>query len=430
MIIQPENPWSATASYSQDEEPDFSDFASPEMHIRKTARMLPARLPAYAPERNSIWGAPSPTDPATALHREMIAKARTICAAVPIALHVLDGGMRILCVSDAWLNWLGYSAASVIGRDIGLFMDAGTRVRFEQQAWARLRDVGFVENIHCRFLKRSGEIVDAIVAVSPNVDEAGELAYTTCVPVEVANYQHDDGLTRLITNSPVPTLCWQLDNSLVREANHAFHSLVGQPNGSLVGQAVDTLGLFETKVARQKLEHELSSSGALQRQDVRLRASKAENLTCAVSGSLIRLSGEPCIVLMLQDVTDRRRDEAQLFEAIEAVMKDSAWFSRTVIEKLAMLRSPPRTSGRHAELSELTRREREVLTLISVGKCDLEIARQLGLTRSTVRNHVATLYSKIDVHSRSAAIVWARERGINLAMSRPTLTENGRAASL
>jgi hypothetical protein len=56
-----------------------------------------------------------------------------------------------------------------------------------------------------------------------------------------------------------------------------------------------------------------------------------------------------------------------------------------------------------------------VLGLISHGLADVDIALKLGLTRSTVRNHVATLYSKIGVHSRSSAIIWARERGINLA---------------
>jgi predicted ArsR family transcriptional regulator len=46
------------------------------------------------------------------------------------------------------------------------------------------------------------------------------------------------------------------------------------------------------------------------------------------------------------------------------------------------------------------------------GHTDPEIAASLHLSRNTVRNHVAALYSKLDVHRRSAAIIWARQRGI------------------
>ncbi|MNL89261.1 transcriptional regulator MalT [compost metagenome] len=43
---------------------------------------------------------------------------------------------------------------------------------------------------------------------------------------------------------------------------------------------------------------------------------------------------------------------------------------------------------------------------------DKEIAARLALAPNTIRNHVATVYSKLAVHSRSEAIVWARERGL------------------
>jgi hypothetical protein len=36
----------------------------------------------------------------------------------------------------------------------------------------------------------------------------------------------------------------------------------------------------------------------------------------------------------------------------------------------------------------------------------------LGLSQNTIRNHIASLYRKIGVNRRSAAIIWARERGI------------------
>lgn len=82
-----------------------------------------------------------------------------------------------------------------------------------------------------------------------------------------------------------------------------------------------------------------------------------------------------------------------------------------VIEKMANLRHTGRAKTPAAGLSELTPREQEILGLICQGQSDAEIVKKLGLTRNTVRNHVARIYNKADVHSRAATIVWARERG-------------------
>ncbi|MFA7681394.1 MAG: LuxR C-terminal-related transcriptional regulator, partial [Pigmentiphaga sp.] len=59
-----------------------------------------------------------------------------------------------------------------------------------------------------------------------------------------------------------------------------------------------------------------------------------------------------------------------------------------------------------------TPREREILGLMCQDMTDPEIALSLNVSPHTVRNHVASLYSKLDVHRRSAAIIWARQRGI------------------
>ena len=95
-------------------------------------------------------------------------------------------------------------------------------------------------------------------------------------------------------------------------------------------------------------------------------------------------------------------------------MSDTSWFSREVVEKLAVVRMPRGPTVLQGGLDDLTKREREVLAMISHGWSDIEIAGKLSLTRSTIRNHKASLYSKINVHSRSSAIVWARERALNV----------------
>jgi DNA-binding CsgD family transcriptional regulator len=54
-----------------------------------------------------------------------------------------------------------------------------------------------------------------------------------------------------------------------------------------------------------------------------------------------------------------------------------------------------------------------VLTHLCNGETDEQIAGALGLSRNTVRNHVAALYRKIGVNRRLAAVNWARERGLH-----------------
>jgi len=55
--------------------------------------------------------------------------------------------------------------------------------------------------------------------------------------------------------------------------------------------------------------------------------------------------------------------------------------------------------------ASLTRREREVLSLVSSGKTNPEIADALSVTRSTVQKHLENIYDKLGVRSRTAAAV-------------------------
>jgi HD-GYP domain-containing protein (c-di-GMP phosphodiesterase class II) len=60
----------------------------------------------------------------------------------------------------------------------------------------------------------------------------------------------------------------------------------------------------------------------------------------------------------------------------------------------------------------LTAREIEVVRLLAQGRPNKQIARALGITVKTVDNHVQRIYAKAGVSSRSAATVWAMQRGL------------------
>jgi len=208
--------------------------------------------------------------------------------------------------------------------------------------------------------------------------------------------------------APVPMMVSLLDGFRILDVNEAFVDTLGHAAAETIGQTADDLKLWGTSAARRRFEEALRATGHVRNQDVRLMTKTGWFLDWA---EIVTIAGERCILSVLQDITERKRSEAELFEAIEAVMQDTSWFSRTIIEKLAHLRHPERTEAARTELADLTPRERDVLGLLCQGMNGDGIAKALDLSRNTVRNHLATLYAKIGAHGRSDAIIWARERG-------------------
>jgi PAS domain S-box-containing protein len=69
-------------------------------------------------------------------------------------------------------------------------------------------------------------------------------------------------------------------------------------------------------------------------------------------------------------------------------------------------------SSAEAEREPLTPRQNEVLTLLAEGASTEEIAASLGLSEETVRNHIRQLLRRLGVHSRLAAVAYARRQGL------------------
>ncbi len=63
----------------------------------------------------------------------------------------------------------------------------------------------------------------------------------------------------------------------------------------------------------------------------------------------------------------------------------------------------------------LTDRQRELLELIAQGRDNAQIAALLGLSEKTVRNHITSIFSRLQVENRSQAIVMARDAGFGRA---------------
>jgi DNA-binding NarL/FixJ family response regulator len=105
-------------------------------------------------------------------------------------------------------------------------------------------------------------------------------------------------------------------------------------------------------------------------------------------------------------------DQAEVLRAITAVTHGEAIFSPPIAQRLMQYFAnmhpvlPP-----HA-FPDLTEREREILSLIAVGRTNAEIAEELVISSKTVSNHVSNIFSKLQVVDRAQAALRARQAGL------------------
>jgi DNA-binding NarL/FixJ family response regulator len=104
----------------------------------------------------------------------------------------------------------------------------------------------------------------------------------------------------------------------------------------------------------------------------------------------------------------------ELIAAVRAVAGGGAWFdpgvAPRVLERYRRVVAPATRDAARLEL--LTDREHDVLRLMARGATNAEIAASLYVAEATVKSHVGSIFTKLDVRDRAAAIVFAYDHGV------------------
>lgn len=103
-----------------------------------------------------------------------------------------------------------------------------------------------------------------------------------------------------------------------------------------------------------------------------------------------------------------------LITAARAVAEGGAWFDPAVTPRvLSAYRRTVLPGRRQRErLDQITEREHTVLQLISRGATNAEVAATLFVSEATVKSHIGSIFTKLGVRDRAAAIVFAYDHGV------------------
>jgi DNA-binding NarL/FixJ family response regulator len=106
-----------------------------------------------------------------------------------------------------------------------------------------------------------------------------------------------------------------------------------------------------------------------------------------------------------------------LLKAIQKVHAGEVWLDRTmlasVLGELTANRATP-VDAEAAHIAMLTGREYEVIAQVRQGLKNKQIANHLGITETTVRHHLSSIFDKLGVASRLELVIFAHQRGLTI----------------
>ena len=118
-----------------------------------------------------------------------------------------------------------------------------------------------------------------------------------------------------------------------------------------------------------------------------------------------------------------RKDEPPtlLLKAIRRVDAGEVWLDRLTMARLLGELSRGGDAAMDApRVGRLTLRERQLITVVSQGFGNSEIAERLHISEATVRNHLTSIFRKLELHSRVELVMYALRQGlIKSPISRP-----------
>ncbi|MFM2624218.1 LuxR C-terminal-related transcriptional regulator [Vibrio owensii] len=111
-------------------------------------------------------------------------------------------------------------------------------------------------------------------------------------------------------------------------------------------------------------------------------------------------------------------DITTLQVGIGKVLQGDMWFSRKFSQQyITHLRRHSRPVNKSVS-AILTKREQQIITFLSMGASNQQIAEQLFVSENTVKTHLHNIFKKIDVKNRVQALIWAKENisGLSIAV--------------
>lgn len=260
---------------------------------------------------------------------------------LPDVVVVTDLHGGIVYANRSAIELLGAgSIGDLVGRPIWTFVHPEEHATARREGWLA-RGGKAVEYVRHRVVRLDGQSIP-VETVTRSTHFRGETSIvisahdlTGLRTMEQALEETQQLFYRAFKMGPLAISVSNLDNGVLLDVNDAFCRLVGRSRGQLLGKRPTDVGLEYDVDRVGEMRQAVARDGEVAEVEIQMVDSEGDTRTLLLSASRIDVQGEPCMLTMTHDITERKRVALALRESEERfrTMADNApvliWISGT-----------------------------------------------------------------------------------------------------
>jgi PAS domain S-box-containing protein len=259
---------------------------------------------------------------------------RKLANALPQIIWSCDAAGQLEWVNERWTELTGLTLAESLekGALAAVHPDDHPHV---QQRFAQALAAGSPCEMEYRIRTRDGHYRFHLARVAPVRDEGGAIIRWVAAAFDMEDRRHaalaleasERRFQTVFDLNPLPTAITRFSDGTLLAVNDAFVKMMGYAPEEVVGKTTVELGIWSTDQRTERLSPLRHAPSA--DLDIPFRAKDGRVLTVALTTKRMDFDGEPCLITVATDVTERR--------AADAALRDSEARARAHADELAAL---------------------------------------------------------------------------------------------
>lgn len=248
-----------------------------------------------------------------------------------ICTHDTQGILR--SVNQTPLRILGYTQEELLNKPLRDFVTEEAKAQCDEYLERVQRD-GFARGLlpvrtkngevrlweYNNSLRKDGVGAPTVRGIAHDVTEQKR--------AEAALRRSEEKFAKAFRSSPVGMVIATLEEGRLLDANETFEQATGYRREELLGRTALELGLWRDPLQRAAIVEEVKKNGRVTNCEVQTRTKAGEIRHKLLSAELLRIGGQPCLLTVSEDITDRKRAQESLMRS-EAFLAEGQRISHT-----------------------------------------------------------------------------------------------------